>query len=91
MSQKAKFRPEDLLCGQESRESHVKFIQTNWPIDAAFAWQQYQNQGRGCLVADVSKSKDPPPGDLTCLVNPYEPYVPGGSGHPQPAIAAGGI
>jgi hypothetical protein len=31
------------------------------------------------------------PGDLSCLVNPYEPYVPGGSGHPQPAIAAGGI
>jgi hypothetical protein len=33
------------------------------PIAAAFAWQQYRQQGRGCIVIDVPQAKDPPPGE----------------------------
>ena len=48
-----KFRPEDLPTGPESRESHLEFIRINWPVAAAFAWQQYRKQGRGCIVIEV--------------------------------------
>ena len=72
----AKFRPEDLPTGRESRESHAEFIRTNWPVAAAFAWQQYQKQGRGCLVIDVTKSKDPPPGASYLLGESFAAYVP---------------
>ncbi len=71
-----KFKPEDLPTGRESRESHAEFIRTNWPVAAAFAWQQYQKQGRGCLVIDVTKSKDPPPGESYLFGESFAAYMP---------------
>lgn len=72
----ARVKPEDLPTGRESRESHAEFIRTNWPVAAAFAWQQYQKQGRGCLVVDVTKSKDPPPGESYLFGESQAAYVP---------------
>ena len=76
MSQEAKFKPEDLPSGRESRESHAEFIRINWPVAAAFAWQQYQKQGRGCLVVDVTKSKEPPQGESHLFGESFGAYVP---------------
>lgn len=72
----AKFKPEDLPTGRESRESHAEFIKINWPVAAAFAWQQYQKQGRGCLVVDVAESKDPPRGESYLFGESQAAYVP---------------
>lgn len=33
----AKFKPEDLPTGQESRESHAEFIKINWPVAATLS------------------------------------------------------
>ena len=71
-----KFRPEDLPTGDESRESHAEFIRINWPTAAAFAWQQYRNQGRGCIVIDVTKAQDPPPGESHLFGETPGAYVP---------------
>jgi hypothetical protein len=71
-----KFRPEDLPTGRESRESHLEFIRINWPVVAAFAWQQYRRQGRGCMVIDVAKAKDPPPGESHLFGETPGAYVP---------------
>lgn len=76
MEPRSKFNPKDLPTGRESRESHAEFIRTNWPVAAAFAWQQYQKQGRGCLVIDVTKAKDPPPGESYLLGETYAAYMP---------------
>jgi hypothetical protein len=72
----AKFRPEDLPTGRESRESHIEFIRINWPIAAAFAWQQYRQQGRGCIVIDVAQAKDPPPGESHLFGETLGAYIP---------------
>ena len=72
----AKFRAEDLPTGRESRESHVEFIRINWPVAAAFAWQQYRKQGRGCMVVDVAKAEDPPPGASHLFGETSGAYVP---------------
>jgi hypothetical protein len=72
----AKFRPEDLPTGSESRESHLEFIRINWPVAAAFAWQQYRRQGRGCIVFDVARAKDPPPGEPHLFGETPGAYVP---------------
>jgi hypothetical protein len=71
-----KFRPEDLPTGPESRESHLEFIRINWPVAAAFAWQQYRRQGRGCIVIDVAKAKEPPPGESHLFGETPDAYVP---------------
>lgn len=71
-----KFRPEDLPTGRESRESQAEFIRINWSVAAAFAWQQHQKQGRGCLVVDVTKSKDPPRGESYLFGKSQAAYVP---------------
>lgn len=71
-----KFNPQDLPTGRESRESHAEFIKINWPVAAAFAWQQYQKQGRGCLVVDVAQSKDPPRGASYLFGESQAAYVP---------------
>jgi hypothetical protein len=71
-----KFRPEDLPTGPESRESHLEFIRINWPVAAAFVWQQYRRQGRGCMVIDVAKAKDPPPGESHLFGETPGAYVP---------------
>ncbi len=72
----AKFKPEDLPTGRESRESHAEFIRTNWPVAAAFAWQQYQKQGRGCLVIDVTRATDPPLGESYLFGETFGAYMP---------------
>ncbi len=72
----AKFGPEDLPTGPESRESHLEFIRINWPVAAAFAWQQYREQGRGCIVIDVTKAKDPPLGESHLFGEILGAYVP---------------
>lgn len=72
----AKFKPEDLPTGLESRESHLEFIRINWPVAAAFAWQQYRKQGRGCIVFDVAKAQDPPPGEPHLFGETPGAYVP---------------
>jgi hypothetical protein len=71
-----KFSSKDLPSGRESRESHVEFIRLNWPVAAAFVWQQYQKQGRGCLVIDVATVKDPPPGESHLFGETTGAYVP---------------
>ena len=71
-----KFRPEDLPTGYESQESHAEFTRINWPAAAAFAWQQYREQGRGCLVIDAAKAKDPPPGESHLFGETPGAYVP---------------
>ena len=59
----SKFTSKDLPTGDESRESHLEFIRINWPVAAAVAWQQYRQQGRGCIVFDVSQAQEPPSGE----------------------------
>jgi hypothetical protein len=71
-----KFRPEDLPTGPESRESHMEFIRINWPVAAAFAWKQYRSQGRGCIVIDVAKAKDAPPGASHLFGETMGAYIP---------------
>jgi len=39
-------------------------------------WQQYRNQGRGCLVIDVTKAQDPPPGESHLFGETPGAYVP---------------
>ena len=31
---------------------HKRFLAANWKLLAAFAWEHYQKQGRGAVVAD---------------------------------------
>ena len=57
-----KINPADLPTGDESRESHTAFIVLNWDLAAAAAWKGYLKQGRGAMVIDVNRAKDPPPG-----------------------------
>ena len=39
--------------GEEERIArHKRFLQANWKLLAAFAWEYYQKQGRGAVVAD---------------------------------------
>lgn len=39
--------------GEEERIArHKRFLQANWKLLAAFAWEHYQKQGRGAVVAD---------------------------------------
>ncbi len=71
-----KFNPKDLPTGDESRESHLEFIRINWPVAAAFAWQQYRTQGRGCIVFDVAKAKEPPPGESHLFGETFGAYIP---------------
>jgi hypothetical protein len=70
------FKPEDLPTGPESRESHIEFIRINWPVAAAFARQQYRSQGRGCIVIDVTKAKDAPPGASHLFGETMGAYIP---------------
>jgi hypothetical protein len=70
------FNPQDLPSGSESRESHLAFIQLNWPIAAAAAWQQYRRQGRGCIVFDVAEAQEPPPGESHLFGETPGRYVP---------------
>lgn len=71
-----KFNPQDLPTGDESRESHLEFIRINWPVAAAIAWQQYRQQGRGCIVIDVTQAKEPPPGESHLFGETPGRYVP---------------
>ena len=56
------YNSSDLPTGDESRESHGAFIMLNWELAAAAAWQGYVKHGRGAIVIDVNRAKDPPPG-----------------------------
>jgi hypothetical protein len=46
------------------------------PIAAAFARQQYRQQGRGCIVIDVARAKDPRRASPTCSARPSAPTCP---------------
>jgi len=40
------------LSKEERITRHKRFLQANWRGLAAFAWEHYQQQGRGAVVAD---------------------------------------
>ena len=40
------------LSEEERIIRHKRFLTANWKLLAAFAWEHYQKQGRGAVVAD---------------------------------------
>ena len=40
------------LSPEERILRHKRFLVANWKLQAAFAWEHYQTQGRGAVIAD---------------------------------------
>jgi len=51
---------EGVSMSHENRDSHLKFIEGNWSIIAAFALDRYRQEGRGCIVVDSRESDSTP-------------------------------
>ena len=56
------FTRDQLPKGRESVESHAQFLQLNWRLLAALAWNGYRTQGRGAVVIDAAHALDAPVG-----------------------------
>ena len=56
------FTRDQLPKGRESVESHAQFLQLNWRLLAALAWNGYGTQGRGAVVIDAAHALDAPVG-----------------------------
>ena len=65
-----KYNISDLPSGSESRQSHVEFIRVNLELLLAVAWHGYENEGRGAIIIDVSKSKESQIG-----ISPYQKWL----------------
>jgi hypothetical protein len=56
------FTRDQLPKGRESVESHAEFLQLNWRLLAAMAWNGYMTGGRGAVVIDAMHALDAPVG-----------------------------
>jgi hypothetical protein len=65
-----KYSASDLPSGSESRQSHVEFIRVNLELLLAVAWHGYEDEGRGAIIIDVSKSKESRIG-----ISPYQKWL----------------